>query len=73
MSRIPLTRRLPPVMERSLAQDLVAALAFLVGAAIAWLLLGAHDLGVILGAAGGAVICIVVLNVVRRVRSRRQT
>lgn len=54
-----------------MAQDLLAALAFLVGAVIAWLVLGAHDLGVIAGAAAGALLSIVVLNAARRVRSRR--
>jgi hypothetical protein len=60
-------------MERSLADDLRLALAFLIGAVIAWLLLGADDaLGVLLGAVGGTVIAIVVLNVVRHVRQQRK-
>jgi hypothetical protein len=60
-------------MERSLTDDLRAACGVLLGAGLAWLLLGAHDLGLILSAVGGSVIFIVGINVVRRVRSRRET
>jgi hypothetical protein len=68
-----LTRRLPPVMERSLADDLRVAFGVLLGGTLAWLLLGAHHVGLILGGVAGCVLFIVGVNVVRRVRSRRET
>jgi hypothetical protein len=61
-----MTRKLPPVMERTLADDLKWAALVLAGAMLAFLVLGADDAGVLVGAAIGVVAVIVVLSVLRR-------
>ena len=58
--------KLPPVMQRSLADDLKWAALVLTGAFLAFLVLGADDAGVLVGAAIGVLVVIVVLNVIRR-------
>ena len=62
--------RLPPVMERTLADDLKAALFVFTGVILGYLVFG-PDTSLLLGALIGLVIAIVVLNVVRAVRRRR--
>jgi hypothetical protein len=59
--------RSPPLMERTLADDLKFGAAFLVGAALA-VLLGLAEWGMVLAAAVGFFLMLVVLNVVRRLR-----
>jgi hypothetical protein len=61
-----------PVMQRTLRDDARWGLLVLLGATLAWLLLGADDPGVLLGAAVGIAIAIVVMNVVRRGRDKQQ-
>jgi len=62
--------KLPPVMERTLADDLKWAALVLAGAVLAFLVLGADDVGVLVGAAIGVVAVIVVLSVLRRAHPR---
>jgi inner membrane protein involved in colicin E2 resistance len=64
--------RLPPVMERTLRQDVMWALFVLAGAALAYLLLGADEPSLLLGALLGVAVVIIVLNFLRRVRPRRK-
>jgi inner membrane protein involved in colicin E2 resistance len=63
--------RIPPVMERSLRDDVKVAFCILLGATLGYLLLGADDPGLLVGALVGNVVLIVVLNVVRRMSPRR--
>jgi hypothetical protein len=63
--------RLPPMMERSLADDLKWALFVFAGAVVGYLVLGGDDTSLLLGCVIGLACVIVVLNVVRRVRRRR--
>jgi uncharacterized membrane protein YfcA len=65
--------RLPPVWERTLWDDLRWGVFVLTGAALGYLVFGADDPGLLLGAFLGVVLAIAVLNVVRRVRPRRKT
>ncbi len=58
--------KLPPLMQRSLADDLKWGAFVLAGAVLAFLVLGADDAGVLIGAAIGVLVVIVVLNVLRR-------
>jgi hypothetical protein len=58
-------------MQRTLAEDLRWALFVLTGAALGYLVFGEGDPSVLLGCVVGAVVAILVLNVVRRVRRRR--
>jgi hypothetical protein len=58
--------KVPPVMQRTLADDLKWGALVLTGAVLAFLVLGADDVGVLVGAAIGVLGVIVVLNVVRR-------
>jgi hypothetical protein len=58
--------RMPPVMQRTLADDIRAAVFVFAGAALAALVFG--DAWLLVGSAIGLVVGIVVLNVVRRVR-----
>ena len=65
--------RLPPLLQRSLRHDVMWAFAVLVGATVGYLLLGADDPGLLLGSVVGVVLVILVVNVVRRLRPRRNT
>jgi hypothetical protein len=60
--------KLPPVMERTPADDLKWAALVLAGAVLAFLVLGADDVGVLVGAAIGVIAVVVVLSVLRRGR-----
>ena len=60
--------RLPRVLERSLRDDVKWGFFVLLGAILAFLLFGADEPALLLGAVLGVVVVIVVLNVVRRVR-----
>jgi hypothetical protein len=59
---------LPPIMERSLRDDLKWAVCFLVGATAGYFVLGADDPGLLLGALVGCTVMILVLGALRRVR-----
>lgn len=61
----------PPIMQRTLADDLKWALFVLTGATLGYLVFGGGDTSLLLGCVIGAVLVIVVLNVLRRVRRRR--
>jgi multisubunit Na+/H+ antiporter MnhG subunit len=63
--------RLPPVMERTLADDLKAALFVFTGVMLGYLIFAPGDASLLLGALIGLALVIVVLNVVRGVRRRR--
>ena len=65
--------RVPPVMERSLRDDVKVAFFVLLGVTVGYLVFGADDSDVLLGALVGLVAVTVVLNVLRRVRLRRKT
>ena len=58
----------PPMMQRTLADDLKWALFVLTGATLGYLVFGRGDTSLLLGCVIGAVVVIVVLNVLRRVR-----
>jgi hypothetical protein len=62
--------KLPPVMERTLADDLKAALFVFTGVLLGYLVFE-PDTSVLLGALIGLAIVTVVLNVVRLIRRRR--
>jgi len=61
----------PPMMQRTLADDLKWALFVLTGAILGYLAFGGGDASLLLGSIVGAVLVIVVLNVLRRVTRRR--
>jgi hypothetical protein len=61
-------RKLPPVMQRTVADDLKWALFVIAGATIGYLLLGGGDPAPLLGCIAGVVIAVVALNVLRRAR-----
>jgi hypothetical protein len=63
---------LPPLMQRTLRDDLKWALGFLSGVTIGYFVLGADDPSLWLDFVVGAAVLIVVLNVLRRVRARRK-
>jgi inner membrane protein involved in colicin E2 resistance len=65
--------RLPPLLDRSLRDDVKWALCLLLGAAIAYLVLGPGDPGLLVGSLVGVVLVIVVATIVRRARRRRET
>ena len=60
--------KLPPMMQRTLADDLRWSLFVLAGALLGYLVVGGGDASILLGCVVGAVVAIVVLNVLRRVR-----
>jgi uncharacterized membrane protein YfcA len=62
---------LPPVWKRTFWDDVKWGLLVLTGAALGYLVFGADDPGLLLGAFLGVVLVITVLNVVRRVRPRQ--
>jgi hypothetical protein len=66
-----MTRRwakLPPVMQRTVADDLRWALFVLAGASLGYLLFGGGAASILLGFIGGVLLAIVVLNGLRRLR-----
>jgi positive regulator of sigma E activity len=64
--------RLPPVMQRTLRDDLKWALFFLAGVTLAYFLFGMDDTPLLLSFVGAVVGLIVVFNIVRRVAPRRK-
>jgi hypothetical protein len=56
------------MMQRTLADDLRWALLVLAGAGLGWVLIGDGDASALVGCVVGALVAIVVLNVLRRVR-----
>lgn len=63
-------RKFPPLMQRTIADDLKWALAVFAGAILGYLLFADGDTALLLGAFIGIVLVVVVLNVVRAVRRR---
>jgi uncharacterized membrane protein HdeD (DUF308 family) len=63
--------KLPPVMQRTLADDLKAALAVFMGVILGYLVFAPDDPSVLLGALIGIALVVVGLNVVRGARRRR--
>ena len=63
--------KLPPMMQRTLVDDLKWALFVLTGATLGYLVFGGGDTSLLLGFVIGAVVVIAVLSVLRRVRRRR--
>jgi len=63
--------KLPPVMQRTLADDLKVALAVLTGAIVGYLVFAPEDPSVLLGVFIGLALVLVALNVVRGVWRRR--
>jgi hypothetical protein len=61
----------PPMMQRTLADDLKLALFVLTGATLGYLVFGGGDPSPLVGSVVGVVLMIVVLNVLRRLRRRR--
>jgi uncharacterized membrane protein YfcA len=64
--------KLPPLMHRTVADDLRWALFVLAGASLGYLLFGKDDPSILLGFIVGALIVIVVLNSLRRFRRGRK-
>jgi hypothetical protein len=64
--------RVPPLMERSLRDDLKVAFFVFLGAVAAYLLFGADDPGLLIGTAVGLAAVTILLNVVRRVGPGRR-
>jgi hypothetical protein len=64
-------RKWPPVMQRTLADDVKWASFVFTGAILGYLVFGGGDASLLLGAFLGLVLVVVVLNVVRGVRRRR--
>src|SRR5215204_5828780 len=58
----------PPVMERTLADDLKWALFVLIGATLGYLVFGGGETSLLVGSVAGVVLVIVVLNILRRLR-----
>ena len=58
----------PPVMQRTLSDDLKWALFVLIGVTLGYLVFGGGEISLLVGSAAGVVLVIVVLNVVRRLR-----
>jgi hypothetical protein len=66
-------RKLPPVMQRTLADDLKWALFVFTGAILGFLVFAGGDTSLLLGSFIGIALVVVALNVVRRVSRRRNT
>jgi hypothetical protein len=64
-------RKWPPVMERTLVDDIKWAVFVFTGAILGYLAFADGDASLLLGAFLGLVLVVVVLNVVRGVRRRR--
>jgi uncharacterized transporter YbjL len=58
----------PPVMERTLADDLKWALFVLIGVTLGYVVFGGGETSLLLGSVAGVVLVIVVLNILRRLR-----
>jgi hypothetical protein len=63
--------KLPPVMERSLRDDLKWALAVLVGATLGYFVFAGDDVSLLLGSFLGVTVVLVALAVARRIGHRR--
>jgi inner membrane protein involved in colicin E2 resistance len=63
--------RLPPLWQRTLRDDLKWGAFVLVGATLAFVVFGADEPALLVGAFLGVVLVIAVMAVVRRVRPRR--
>ena len=63
-------RKLPPVMERTFADDLRAALAVFTGGILGYIVFAPGDPSILLGGVIGLAGMIVVLNVARAIRRR---
>jgi hypothetical protein len=61
----------PPLMQRTFVDDLRWAVFVLAGATLGYFVFGGGDAALLLGSVVGAVLVIVVLNVVRGVLRRR--
>ena len=59
---------MPPIMERSLRDDLKWAVCFLVGVTAGYFVFDADDPGLLVGALVGCTVIILVLSALRRVR-----
>ena len=59
---------LPPIMERTLRDDLKWAFCVLVGVTAGYFVFDAKDLGLLVGALVGCTVVILVLSTLRRVR-----
>ncbi len=59
---------MPPIMERTLRDDLKWALCVLVGVTASYFVFGDDNPSVLVGAFVGCVVVILVLNILRRVR-----
>ena len=62
--------KLPPVMQRTLADDLKAALAVFTGVILGYLVFAPDDPSLLLGALIGIALVVVALNVARAIRRR---
>ena len=60
--------KLPPIMQRTLRDDLKWALCVLVGFTAGYLVFDADDPGILVGAFVGCTLVIVALNTLRRAR-----
>jgi hypothetical protein len=63
---------LPPVMHRTLRDDLKWAFLFLAGVTLAYFIFGMDDASLLLSFVVAAVVLIIVFNIVRRVTPRRK-
>ena len=64
-------RKWPPVMERTLAHDLISALAVFLGGLLGYLVFAPDDPSVLLGGVIGLALVVVGLQIVRFVWRRR--
>ena len=64
--------KLPPIMERTLADDLKVALAVFTGGFLGYLVFAPGDASVLLGGVIGLAIVVVGMNIVRAVHRRRR-
>ena len=62
----------PPIMQRTLADDLRLALSLLTGATLGYLVFGGGDLSLLLGSVIGIALVIVGVAVLRRMGRRRR-
>jgi uncharacterized membrane-anchored protein len=65
-----IVRKFPPVMQRTITDDLKWAAVVFTGAILGYLVFAPGDASVLLGALIGIALVVVVLNVVRGVRRR---
>jgi hypothetical protein len=64
--------RLPPIMHRTLRDDLKWAFFFLAGVTLAYFLVGMDDTSLLLSFVVATVVLIIVFNIIRRVTPRRK-